>query len=135
MPFPKLTWAGLLIATLGWGFILSYPLILPFVPDSTHGVGPSDSVRFIPILGGNALITGLAIAVLGGLERTLHLLGRIAGNEAQPPRMEKRPHQSLATAPAGPVPHSMGQMPVQTPLLMPQRSAGDVVTRGALNGR
>jgi hypothetical protein len=131
MPFPRLTWAGLLIATLGWGFILCYPLILPFVPDSTHPNGPSDAVRFIPILGQNAVTTGFAIAVLGALERTLTLLGKIAGNSASQTRAQTRSNLPIATSPAGSYSPSL----TQTPMLMPQRSPSEVVTRGALNGR
>jgi hypothetical protein len=150
MPFPKMTWAGLLITTLGWGFILSYPLILPFVPDAGHAAGPSDSVRFVPILGENAVMTGLAIAVLGALEKMLELLGKIAGNSASAARSQARAStqlaassntstasamssaMSLAAAPtSAPVSPGIGQ----TPMLMPQRTPSEVVTRGALNGR
>lgn len=130
MPFPRLTWAGLLISTLGWGFILCYPLILPFVPESAHPTGPSDAVRFIPILGQNAVTTGLAIAVLGALEKTLDLLGKMAGNASQP-RAQQRSNLPIATGPAG----SFSPGFAQTPMLMPQRAPSEVVTRGALNGR
>ncbi len=79
MPFPRLTWAGLLIATLGWGFLLSYPLLAPAVISSSGGTEIRDPARFILVFGENAVMTGLAIAVLGALERALRLLGRIAG--------------------------------------------------------
>jgi hypothetical protein len=107
-------------------------LILPFVPDSAHTVGPSASVRFIPTLGENTVMTGLAIAVLGALEKALQLLGKIAEAGSQT-RSPMRTNQPLATAPAGPIPNGLVQM--QAPMLMPQRAPNDVVTRGALNGR
>ena len=135
MPFPKMTWAGLLIATLGWGFILSYPFIVPMTPDLGQVVGPRDPARFIPILGENAIMTGLAIALLGALEKALQLLGKIAGGA---PQMRPQPRSTvpLAAAPPGPVPAAA---PGRTPMLMPQRlstsAPAEVVTRGALNGR
>jgi hypothetical protein len=134
MPFPKMTWAGLLIATLGWGFILSYPLIVAIVPDAGPGARVSDPARFVPILGENAIMTGLAIAVLGALEKALRLLGKIAGNGNQMRHQQptgSRNSVPLAAAPAGPISPTLGP----TPMLMPQRSPNEVVTRGALNGR
>jgi hypothetical protein len=131
MPFPRLTWAGLLIATLGWGFLLSFPLIAPAAPidaaQAGHFRNPS---HFIPLLGENAIVTGFALAVLGALEKVLDLLGRqlVSGQQLRP------------------LPKAVGPLPVsptstiRTPqtsstMLMPQRAAGEVVTRGALNGR
>jgi hypothetical protein len=75
MPFPRLTWAGLLVATLGWGFLLSYPLLAPH----TGATGGNDPARFILIFGENAIITGFALAILGGLEKGLMLLMRLTG--------------------------------------------------------
>src|SRR5262249_21314902 len=56
-------------------------LILPFVVDNARG-GPSDAVRFIPILGQNAVITGFAIAMLGAMEKALTMLGKTLGQPA-----------------------------------------------------
>jgi hypothetical protein len=133
MPFPRLTWAGLLIATLGWGFLLSYPLLAPTVISSSGGAEIRDPARFIVVFGENAVVTGLAIAVLGALERALRLLGRIAGNAGQMRAQSKPGMPSMASAPAHPT--TIATMPAQSHMLMPQRSASDVVTRGALNGR
>jgi hypothetical protein len=135
MPFPRLTWAGLLIATLGWGLLLSYPLIGP----SLSGGEARDPARFILIFGENAVITGLAIAVLGALERALRLLGRIAGNAGQL-RPQAKPSAPAPSPPAFTVPSFQPsthapQAQSHSPMLMPQRSQNDVVTRGALNGR
>jgi hypothetical protein len=129
MPFPKLTWVGLLIATLGWGFILSYPLIAPFMSGGGQMMGSSEPARFIPILGENAIMTGLAVALLGALEKALRLLGKIAANSGQ----QRQPQRSSAplTAPAGPI----ASPPPAAPILMSQRAPHEVVTRGALNGR
>src|SRR5882672_2302711 len=129
MPFPRLTWAGLLIATLGWGFLLSYPLLAP------SGLSPSgaeirDPARIILMFGENAVVTGLAIAVLGAMERGLRLLGRIAGSAVQT-RTQSKPGVSAASPPLHAA--TVAAMPMQPPMLMPQRTAGDVVTRGALN--
>ncbi len=137
MPFPRLTWVGLLIATLGWGFLLTYPLLAPSVLTSTGATEIRDPGRFVLVFGENAVITGLAIAILGGLERALRLLGRIAGNgpllRAQPkPPVAPMP---LAPAHAGPIVTTPMPLPIQAPMLMSQRTANDVVTRGALNGR
>lgn len=130
MPFPRLTWVGLLIATLGWGFLLSYPLLTPSVLVSSAGTEVRDPARFVLLFGENALFTGFAIAVLGALERALRLLGRIAGNPGQI-RVPSRPSvASLSSAP----PHAPPAA-AQPHMLMPQRAVGDVVTRGALNGR
>ena len=133
MPFPRLTWAGLLIATLGWGLLLSYPLLAPAVVSSSGGTEIRDPARFILVFGENAVVTGLAIAVLGGLARALRLLGRIAGSAGQMRAQSKPGMASMASAPvhAGPV----GTMPTSSHMLIPQRTANDVVTRGALNGR
>ena len=140
MPFPRLTWVGLLIATLGWGLLLSYPLLAPSVPVSS-GAEMRDPARFILIFGENAVVTGLAIAVLGAFERALRLLGRIAGSAGQlrPPAKPSAPVPVHAAAPAyaaAPV-HAAPQatLAVQPPMLMSQRTSSDVVTRGALNGR
>ena len=131
MPFPRLTWAGLLIATLGWGFLLSYPLLAPTVVSSSGGTEIRDPARFILVFGENAVVTGFAIAVLGGLERALRLLGRIAGGAGHMRAQSGMPSMASAPVYAGPI----ATMPASSHMLMPQRSANDVVTRGALNGR
>ena len=133
MPFPRLTWAGLLIATLGWGFLLSYPLLAPAIVSSSGGTEIRDPARFILVFGENALVTGLAIAVLGALDRALRLLGRIAGSAGQVRTQSKPGIAAMAPTPGHAAP--MATMAVHSPMLMQQRSANDVVTRGALNGR
>ena len=131
MPLPRLTWVGLLIATLGWGFLLTYPLLAPSVtPAGTAEI--RDPVRFILVLGENAIVTGLAIAVLGALERALRLLGRIASNGVQ---IRSQPRPGVTSMPSATHSSPVSSAPMQSPMLMPQRSLGDVVTRGALNGR
>jgi len=134
MPFPRLTWAGLLIATLGWGLLLSYPLLAPSVLVSSGATEIRDPARFILVFGENAIVTGLAIALLGAFERALRLLGRIAGGAGQ----MRAPAKPVAPPIVPPAPVHAAQpapMPLQTPMLMSQRAATDVVTRGALNGR
>jgi hypothetical protein len=133
MPFPRLTWAGLLIATLGWGFLLSYPLLAPSVLSSSGATEIHDPARVILVFGENAVVTGLAIAVLGALERVLRLLARIAGSAGQSRTQAKSGTAATASSPAHATP--IATMPAQSHMLMPQRSATDVVTRGALNGR
>jgi hypothetical protein len=118
MPFPRLTWAGLLIATLGWGLLLSYPLLAP------HGAGADahdvhDPARFILIFGENALVTGLAIALLGTMEKVIGLLSRQPQGAGQP-----KISQSARTPPQ-----------FAAPQMMAPRPATEVVTRGALGGR
>jgi hypothetical protein len=120
MPFPRLTWAGLLIATLGWGLLLSYLLVMPYDAPAPAAAESRDPARFILIFGENAVISGFALAVLGALEKALHLLTRLAGGAA-PARMASA---RGATPPA----------PANPPFLQ-QRSPSEVVTRGALNGR
>lgn len=133
MPFPRLTWAGLLIATLGWGFLLSYPLLGPTVLSSSGGAEIRDPARFILIFGENAVVTGLAIALLGAFERALRLLGRIAGNAGQVRAQSKPGTAAMAGTTTSAAPAAT--MSAQSHMLMPQRSSTDVVTRGALNGR
>ena len=131
MPFPRLSWAGLLIATLGWGLLLSYPLIAPSVLVSSGTTEIRDPARFILVFGENAVVTGLAIAVLGALERALRLLGRIAGGAGQ---LRAQAKSAMPAMPAPPV-HAPPASAMAMPSLMTQRSSSDVVTRGALNGR
>ena len=114
MLFPRLTWAGLLISTLGWGLLLSCPLLSP------HGVSApetSDPQRFILIFGQNAIVTGLAIAFLGTMDKVIGLLSRAPTSAAQ----------SKATA--------ARVQALSAPQLMTTRQANDVVTKGALAGR
>jgi hypothetical protein len=123
MPFPRLTWAGLLIATLGWGLLLSYPLLAPHEVVSATASEIRDPARFVLIFGENAVITGFALALLGALEKALHLLSRL-NSGAPPPRMQAAPRNPMS-----------GSMPPVTPPFLQQRSPNEVVTRGALNGR
>lgn len=117
MLFPRLTWAGLLISTLGWGLLLSYPL-LP--QGASPAVPAGDTVRFILMFGENAIITGLAIAFLGAMERMLTLLSsRPAGGAGL--------QKSAASAPRATA--------LAAPQLMTQRPANEIVTKGALGGR
>ena len=114
MLFPRLTWAGLLISTLGWGLLLSCPLLAP------HGVSApetSDPQRFILIFGQNAIVTGLAIAFLGTMDKVIGLLSRS-------PAPATQSKAAAARVPA-----------MSAPQLMTTRQANDVVTKGALAGR
>jgi hypothetical protein len=116
MLFPRLTWAGLLLSTLGWGLLLSYPLLAP------HGAAlaeTGDPARFILVFGENVVITGLAIALLGTAERMIKLLSRPAGNTAQ-------------TKPAASAPRISAHA---GPQLMTPRQGNDIVTKGAMAGR
>lgn len=156
MPFPRLTWAGLLVATLGWGFLLAFPLL---APQEATGVATGefrDPGRFIVIFGENAVMTGFALALLGALERVLTLLSRSASTaptQSRPSQRQNAPvampsqgHSSHApTAPflsqrfanellahRGPNGGSSHRMSDDGP---PPRAPNDVITRGALNGR
>ena len=130
MPLPRLTWVGLLIVTLGWGFVLSYPLISPLMLGSGHSGGARDPASIITLIGENAIITGFGIAILGLSEQALRLLSKMTGNMNQTRQQPKtsRPVQAASSAPI------KASRP-QTPMLMPQRSSNEIVTRGALNGR
>lgn len=116
MPFPRLTWAGLLVATLGWGLLLSYPLWAP------HGAAAAisgnefrDSARFLLVFGENAIMTGLAIALLGAAEKVIVLLARQPANSGQ---------------------GKTGGAPMRaSPQLMAPRQNTEIVTRGAVGGR
>lgn len=126
MPFPRLTWAGLLIATLGWGLLLSYPLLAPHVTAAQGAAEIRDPARFILIFGENAVFTGFALALLGALERALHLLSRLnasVGTTRSP------------SPPRGPVSTSANTATPSVPPFLQQRSPHEVVTRGTLNGR
>lgn len=152
MPFPRLTWAGLLVATLGWGFLLSYPLLAPHV----GAPGTTDPARFILIFGENAIITGFALAILGGLEKGLILLMRLTGASVpmpkprnngmmqQPQQHQQQPMQhhmpqvhlsQMQMPPMSQMQQAAAQHAMGGPQLMSQRSTNEVVTRGALNGR
>lgn len=115
MAFPRLTWAGLLISTLGWGLLLSYPLLAP------HGAGTPESgdpARFILLFGQNAIVTGLAIAFLGTMDKVIALLSRSPATQS---------HSKAGSAARAPS--------LSAPQLMTPRQANDVVTKGALGGR
>lgn len=120
MPFPRLTWAGLLIATLGWGLLLSYPLIAPHVADASSASELRDPARFVLIFGENAVTTGFALALLGALEKVLHLLARQGGMG------QTRPAVRASNPPAN---------AQYAPPFISQRSPNDIVTRGELHGR
>lgn len=130
MPFPRMTWVGLLIVTLGWGFVLSYPLISPLVVGAAGGGNLQDPARFIPMLGESAIVTGFGIAILGIAEKALRFLNKIAGSTQQA-RLQPKPSQPMPVATKAPI---KAPSP-KTPMLMPQRASNEVVTRGALNGR
>jgi hypothetical protein len=114
MPFPRLTWAGLLVATLGWGVLLSYPLWAPHGAGAAGGNEFHEPARFLLVFGENAVMTGLAIALLGAAEKIILLLAR--------------------------QPTNGGQAKTGTPMrasaqLMTPRQTTEVVTRGAVAGR
>ena len=134
MTFPRMTWIGLLIATLGWGILICYPLVVSFTIDAAQGQAGRDPGRFIPLIGENAIMTGLAIAVLGALERALCLLSKISASGIAA-RAQAPAARGLHAAPAGPINVAQGLPTQSEPALMSQRSTSDVVTRGALNGR
>jgi hypothetical protein len=123
MPFPRLTWAGLLVATLGWGLLLSYPLLSSVGAPVAGAHEIRDPARFILIFGENALITGLAIALLGAMEKTISLLSRNSSANSQPKAasapMMQRSNPTLSVSPQ----------------LMTPRQTNEVVTKGALAGR
>jgi hypothetical protein len=117
-----MTWAGLLIATLGWGLLLAYPLLASHGPASPGAHEIRDPARFILIFGENAVVTGLAIALLGAMEKVIALLGRSAATAGQ----------SKATPPASaPRAPSLGP----SPQLLSARQTNEIVTKGALAGR
>jgi hypothetical protein len=126
MLFPRLTWAGLLLSTLGWGLLLSYPLLAPrgaATPDA------GDSVRFVLVFGENLLMTGLAIAMLGVCEKMIGLLARgQAGSAASKPASSSS-RLSVAHAHAHAHAHPSQQ------LMSTRPATNEVVTKGALGGR
>ncbi|MGF1621501.1 MAG: hypothetical protein ACFCUR_12905 [Rhodomicrobiaceae bacterium] len=134
MPFPRMTWIGLLITTLGWGFLLSYPLIVSFLPPSGAGQAHHDPARFIPLIGNNAVITGMAIAILGALDKGIRLLTKIAASGVQP-RQPSRPSRPASNGQSAQINAPSSQVAHAEPMLMGNRAPNDVVTRGALNGR
>ncbi|MEJ2124544.1 MAG: hypothetical protein P8Y67_04870 [Alphaproteobacteria bacterium] len=99
-----------------------------------------DPVRFILIFGENAVVSGFGLALLGALEKALHLLMRIGhfGHArplpprlAPPPQEYAQEHAPAAPAAASAVPAASSH----TPPFISQRSSEDIVTRGELNGR
>ena len=134
MPFPRMTWIGLLITTLGWGFLLSYPLIVSFIPPAGAGGAPQDPARFIPLIGNNAVITGLAIAILGALDNGIRLLAKISASGVQS-RQTARPSRQISAPQNGQAKASSAKAAHSEPMLMGSRAPSDIVTRGALNGR
>jgi hypothetical protein len=143
MSFPRLTWAGLLIATFGWGLLLVYPLF------ASHGLTETrDPARFVLIFGENGILTGFALALLGVLERVLVFLSRSTGvgqhignNIVASTRSVIR--NAMPQAGYGQQMYQTQQapqpQPQQAPQLTLQRStsanANEVITRGSLNGR
>jgi predicted component of type VI protein secretion system len=155
MPFPRLTWAGLLVATLGWGLLLIYPLIASFADSTVR-----DPARFILIFGENAVVTGLAIALLGAMERVMDLLARQAATVHPAKNIAAATRSAPQFAQQQPAPqHFQAQQFVaqqiaaaqqlangsfQTSPQKPQfssaamtaaRQTPEIVTRGALAGR
>jgi hypothetical protein len=119
MPFPRLTWAGLLVATLGWALLLTYPMLAYSLASATGAAEARDPARFILIFGENAVITGLAIAMLGAVERMIALLNRQpAAASASKPAASTRPSVTLTQ-----------------PQLLSARPTSEIVTKGALAGR
>jgi hypothetical protein len=154
MPFPRLTWAGLLVATFGWGLLLIYPLIASFASSTAQ-----DPARFILIFGENAVVTGLAIALLGAMERVMDLLARqaatvhpaknVAAAARHAPQLtpQHAPQhfqaqqfvaQQIAAAQQlanGSFQASPPQPQFSRPPMMAPRQTAEIVTRGALAGR
>jgi hypothetical protein len=131
MNLPRLAWIGLFIAVIGWGFLFVSPSISPDIAEPAEAASARDRAAFLALIGQNAIVTGLAITLLGGMEKALRLLGRLAA-AVPPPRAQGRTAMALAQLP---------QRPVQTPPLepapaaAPPRTTAEVVTRGMLNGR
>lgn len=125
-----MTWFGLLIVTLGWGFVLSYPLISPLIAGASNTGNLHDPARFIPMIGESAIVTGFGIAILGIAEKALRFLNKMAGSTQQI-RPQPKPSRPLPAASNTPV----KAPPPKTPMLMPQRASNEIVTRGALKGR
>lgn len=145
MPFPRLTWVGLLLATLGWGFLIAYPLIGATLSERNQLGGAVTPAEFVPLIGENAVLTGLAIAILGALQRALRLLSKIAsqGTQSRSRAPQTLPANRMVQAPvrqaaapangANAVPSAEG--PRNEPFLLSRPGPQEVVTRGALNGR
>jgi hypothetical protein len=120
MPFPRLTWGGLLIVTLGWALLLSYTLLAPLTVGAAPGGELRDPARFLLLLGENAIITGFGVALLGALaalEKGLSLPARPASG-ASPPR-----------------PAAAAARPSQPPLTLQRQQSEEIVTKGAMAGR
>lgn len=126
---------GLLIATLGWGILICYPLVVSFTFDAAQGQHVRDPGRFIPLIGENTILTGMAIAILGALERALRLLSKISSTGAAGRAQPVAGARSMQPGPSAPINVPQSVPTVAEPMLMSPRAAGDVVTRGALNGR
>jgi hypothetical protein len=104
-----------------------------------------DPARFILIFGENAIVSGFGLALLGALEKALHLLMRLGSfGHARPllPRLaSSAPEAAETTASAPAVSSASAPASAYTPPFISQRSggagtgAGDIVTRGELNGR
>jgi hypothetical protein len=165
MPLPRLTWAGLLVATLGWGLLFTYPLIASLSGGTVENGVVRDPARFILIFGQNAVITGFAIALLGVMEKMIDLLGRQAATvhptktvaaaarashlvQHQFQQQQQQLAQQFAGHPFAnaPLPAQQQQPPQQQPqqpqqqlspaqLMTLRQSTSEVVTRGALSGR
>ena len=153
MPFPRLTWAGLLVATLGWGLLLSYPLIASLGAPESNAI--RDPARFILLFGENAVLTGFAVALLGAMEKMINLLGRQAATvhpnktvaaAARTPQVahhqlsgHQLQSQQLAAQQYAAQQYASNQLQGHQQLsptqLMTPRQTNDVVTRGALSGR
>jgi hypothetical protein len=121
MPFPRLTWAGLLISTLGWGLLLAYPLLASHGAAVPGAAEIRDPARFILIFGENAVVTGLAIALLGAMEKVIGLLGRSSASTGQ----SKSASPSAQRTPSF----------AASPQLLTPRPTNEIVTKGALAGR
>jgi hypothetical protein len=102
-----------------------------------------DPARFILIFGENAIVSGFGLALLGALEKALHLLMRLGSfghARPLPPRLISSAQEAAETSV-----HAPAVASAFTPPFISQRlaetgagagaGAGDVVTRGELNGR
>jgi hypothetical protein len=156
MPLPRLTWAGLLVATFGWGLLLTYPLIASLSGD---GSAIRDPARFILIFGENAVVTGFAIAILGAMEKVMDLLGRqaatvhpsktvaavrgtqLAQQQLAAQQLQAQQFQASQIAANQLAANQLAASQLQAvqqlspAQLMTARQTNEIVTRGALAGR
>lgn len=125
------TLAGFVFIVIGWLIVLYEPFFLP-----AAGIGGGEDA--IPlassdaaIIGQNAILTGIWFALFGAMHGVTRLMLRIAEPQAALAPNQPAPPQQRMNQPR------IVEMPVRSaPRLRPQASRnGNVVARGALNGR